>query len=379
MFPVNKPLITELDIESVSHALRSGWISGEGPVVQEFEDKFAGFVNRKFGIAVSNGSIALDLVFESLDLPEGSEVILPSFAIISCLAPILRQGLTPVFIDADIVTWNVDIKDVYKAVTPKTGAILMVHTYGLGIPLTELSEFCTNQGLFLIEDAAEAHGVLVDGKKCGSFGNVSTFSFYANKLITSGEGGMIVTDDENLSDRLRSLRNLAFKKNQRFVHDELGFNYRLSSMQASLGLSQLARIHEAVHHRILIAETYQKNLRYQHLFSFQPNQTQFSKNIYWVVGILLNADVAKFKQKIIDGLESKGVQTRPFFYPLNRQPVLRKFGIFPSTSFPNSEDLYDRGFYLPTGNGYQIEDIVLICGIFNDLCDLIFLEKNGTD
>ena len=379
MFPVNKPLITDLDIESVSQALRSGWISGEGPIVQEFENKFAGFVNRKFGIAVSNGSIALDLVFESLDLPEGSEVILPSFAIISCLAPILRQGLTPVFIDADIVTWNVDMGDVYKAVTPRTGAILMVHTYGLGIPLTELSDFCTKQGLYLIEDAAEAHGVLVDGKKCGSFGNVSTFSFYANKLITSGEGGMVVTDDENFSERLRSLRNLAFKKNQRFVHDELGFNYRLSSMQASLGLSQLARIHEAVSHRILIAETYQKNLRHQHLFSFQPNRTEFSRNIYWVVGILLNADVAKFKQEIIDGLESKGVQTRPFFYPLNRQPVLKKFGISPGTCFPNSEDLYERGFYLPTGNGYQIEDILSICRIFNDLCDLIFLEKNGTN
>jgi perosamine synthetase len=374
MFPVNKPLIDDRDVEALTQVLRQGWISGEGPVVQEFEDKFSGFVNRKFGIAVSNGSVALDLVFEALDLPAGSEVVLPSFAIISCLAPVLRHNLIPIFVDANITTWNVDVEDVYRSVTPRTGAILMVHTYGLGIPLTGLTDFCDRENIFLIEDAAEAHGVLVDGKKCGSFGNVSTFSFYANKLVTSGEGGMIVTDDEFFTERLRSLRNLAFKKNQRFVHDELGFNYRLSSLQASLGLSQLARIDVAVEHRILIAETYQKNLRHQHLFSFQPVQTENSRNIYWVVGILLNADVAKFKQKIIDGLDSKGVQTRPFFFPLNRQPVLEKFGVFPSSGFPNSENLYDRGFYLPSGNGYQIEDILTICKIFNDLFDLIFKE-----
>jgi perosamine synthetase len=272
----------------------------------------------------------------------------------------------------------VNIKDVLKVVTPRTSAILMVHIYGLGIPLMDLSDFCKKRNIVLIEDAAEAHGVLVDGKKCGSFGHVSTFSFYANKLITSGEGGMILTDDRDFSERLRSIRNLAFKKDQRFVHDELGFNYRLSSLQAALGISQLARIDESVNHRISIAEIYRKNLRHQHLFSFQPTQTDFSRNIYWVVGILLHPEVMEFKQKIIDGLESLGVQTRPFFFPLSQQPVLEKFGVFPPTSFPNSENLYKRGFYLPSGNGYQIEEIQAICKIFNDVCDLIFPENHGT-
>jgi perosamine synthetase len=376
MFPVNKPSITHQDIEAVSEVLRQGWISGEGPIVQEFETKFAAFVNREFGIAVSNGSVALELVFDVLDLPEGSEVILPSFAIISCLAPILRQNLKPVFVDANPVTWNVDLDNIYKAVTPNTSAIMAVHVYGLGIPLTELSNFCKEQGIFLIEDAAEAHGVIVEGKKCGSFGDISTFSFYANKLVTSGEGGMVLTNDGHLSERLRSLRNLAFRKDQRFVHDELGFNYRLSSLQASLGISQLARIGESVQHRMNIADIYQKNLRHQHLFTFQPAKTEFSTNIYWVVGILLNANAARFKHAIIKSLEDNGVQTRPFFYPLHQQPVLEKFGISTSSKFPISENLYENGFYLPSGNGYLIEEIHSICKIFNEVLDLIFPEGN---
>jgi perosamine synthetase len=345
-------------------------------VIEEFEEKFANFVGRKFGVAVSNGSVALELAFEALDLPEGSEVIIPSFAIVSCLAPVLKSKLIPVFIDSDLVTWNVELDNVYRAVSPKTKAILMVHTYGLGVPLYDLERFCRDRKIYLIEDAAEAHGVEIQGGKAGSFGDISTFSFYANKLITTGEGGMVLTNDESISSRLRVLRNLAFKRETRFVHDELGHNYRLSSMQAALGISQLEKISEIVMHRKLIAKTYMSCLKHQYLYSFQPLATEFSENVYWVVGVLLNDRIGKYKDEIISRLNSCGVQTRPFFYPLHLQPLLGKYEGLPTYNLDKSLKLYENGFYLPSGNGYEIKEIHSISLIFNEIMAELILEND---
>ncbi len=376
MYPVNKPLITKQDIESVTSALNEGWISGDGPVVQEFETRFAELVDRKFGVAVCNGSVALDLAFEVLNLPEGSEVILPSFAIVSCLAPILRQKLSPIFVDADSSTWNVDLEKVYTSISPKTSAILVVHTYGLGSPLNELESHCRANGIYLIEDAAEAHGVRIQGRPAGSFGDISTFSFYANKLITTGEGGMVLTNDVMLSNRLSALRNLAFKKEKRFIHDEIGHNFRLSSLQAALGISQLSRIEKTVEHRVRIANTYKQQLLYQNLFKFQPSHDEHSNNVYWVVGILLGDKIKAYKDELVHNLAVMGIQTRPFFYPLNKQPLLKKYSFEVATTSINSETLYECGFYLPSGNGYTLDEIIEISAIFNAVMAELIKDKN---
>jgi perosamine synthetase len=376
MYPVNKPSITDKDIDAVSATMVGGWLSGDGPVVQEFEFKFSELAERKYAVAVCNGSVALELAFEALNLPVGSEVILPTFAIISCLAPILRQNLVPVFVDADLFTWNVDLKKLYECISPATKAILVVHTYGLGLQLDELEIFCKKNSIYLIEDAAEAHGVIIDGRRAGSFGDVSTFSFYANKLITTGEGGMILTNNKEISVRLNSLRNLGFKKELRFVHDELGHNYRLSSLQASLGISQISRIQDAVNRHIQIANIYKKHLLFQNLYSFQPAKNKSSTNVYWVVGILLCEKMKDYKLDLVNRLEAMGVQTRPFFYPLHRQPLLGNYSIDLNQSLPNSENLYDSGFYLPTGNGYIDREIIEISTIFNRVMSELVQEKN---
>lgn len=367
LYPVNKPKITKEDIDLVSKSLAEGWISGEGPYVETFEKKFSEICNRKFGISVSNGSVALELVFDALDFPPGSEVLIPSFAIISCLAPLLRRGLVPIFIETDPYTWNISIDDALSKISPKTKAILFIHTYGISVDVDPLIEVCKENEIFLIEDAAEAHGVLYKNLPCGSFGDVSVFSFYANKLVATGEGGMVLTNNEKIAEKIYYLKNLAFLKDDRFKHFDLGWNFRLSSIQAALGVSQLRRLEEIVKHRIDIASIYKSTLGQFKDLEFQISETRYSKNVYWVVGINLKGELEGKKQQIVKRLENKGIQTRPFFYPLHLQPVLRKYGISSQVKLPNAESLYENGFYLPSGNGYSLQEI-------EDIARLVMIE-----
>lgn len=357
LYPVNKPKITKEDIDLVSKSLSEGWISGEGPYVETFEKKFAEICNRKFGISVSNGSVAIELVFDALDLPPGSEVLVPSFAIISCLAPILRRGLLPIFVETDPHTWNICIDDALSKISPKTKAVLFVHTYGISVDVDPLLEVCRENKIYLIEDAAEAHGVFYKGRPCGSFGDVSVFSFYANKLVTTGEGGMILTNNEKIAEKIYYLKNLAFLKDERFKHFDLGWNFRLSSIQAALGISQVDRLGEIVQHRISIVNIYKKYLNRFDNLEFQIAETPYSKNVYWVVGIKLKDELEGKRNEIVRRLADKGIQTRPFFYPLHKQPVLKKYGLVSQIELKNCEDLYKNGFYLPSGNGYLLQEI----------------------
>lgn len=244
--PVNTPLLDGNEKKYLTECIDSGWISSEGPFIKEFEQQFSARMGRKHGIAVSNGTAAIDAAVEALDIGPGDEVIMPTFTIISCISQIVRNGGLPVLIDSDPITFNMDVKQVEAKITPRTKAIMIVHIFGLPVDVAPLLDIAKRHGLKVLEDAAEMHGQTYMGKPCGSFGDISTFSFYPNKHITTGEGGMILTDDDELAETCRSLRNLCFQANKRFVHERLGWNLRMTNMQAALGVAQLERLDEFV-------------------------------------------------------------------------------------------------------------------------------------
>ena len=355
--PVNTPLIDESDVDAVSQALRDGWISGEGPVVAKFEQDFANYCDRKHGVSVTNGTAAIELVIHSLGFGAGDEIIVPSFAIISCVSQILRCGATPIFVDADPLTWNMDVNAIEELITPQTRAIMAVHTYGLPVDMDILVGLAKRHNLIIIEDAAESHGLLYKGMRCGSFGLVSTFSFYANKHLTSGEGGMVVTDDDSLAEKLRYYRNLTFRPESRFVHNELGWNLRMSSLQCALGASQLTRIEQILESRRVLGAQYQEAFGDIKDIQLPLVKTEFSRNNYWVFGIVLQGRHAETRPAIQAALAEVGVGTRPFFWPLHLQPVLKQFGFDKQSPLPVAEHLGSNGFYIPNGLGMSSEDV----------------------
>lgn len=357
MIPVSRPRITNDDVEAVANILRQGFVSGDAPIVAEFERDFAAAVNRSHGIAVANGSVALDLALHALDLTEHDEVVIPSFTIASCLFAVLRTKAKPVFADVDPSTWNLSVETLRSVVTPHTRALLAVHIYGLPIDMDPILRFCADREITIVEDAAESHTVTYNGKVCGSFGLASTFSFYANKAITCGEGGMIVTDDDEFALRLRGLRNLAFlpPPGPRFVHEEIGWNVRLSALLAALGKSQLLRMNDVTAEKRRIGLAYHQFLGDEASLTMQPTETTYSQNMYWVVGAVLPATCDA--RQIAAALRERGVDTRPFFYPLHQQPVLARYSLNSQPSLPVSERLGRSGLYLPSFVGITDEEI----------------------
>lgn len=347
--PVNEPVLDGNEENYLTECVRSGWISSEGPFVARFEEQFSARLGRRHGIAVANGSVALDLAVSALGLGKGDEVILPTFTIISCAAAVVRAGAVPVLVDCDPDTWNMDTAQVRARITTQTKAILVVHIYGLPVDMEPLLALAREYGLRIIEDAAEMHGQFYRERSCGSFGDISVFSFYPNKHITTGEGGMLMTDDRRLAESCRSLRNLCFRPQQRFVHDELGWNFRMSNLQAALGVAQLERLDE------FVARKRRMGARYKDLLSgiaglqLPLAATDFASNIYWVFGVVLNDDVDFDAKEAMDRLGQLGIGTRPFFWPMHEQPVFRKMGMFGGESHPVSERIARRGFYLPSG------------------------------
>jgi perosamine synthetase len=358
--PVNEPLLGEPEKRYLLECIETRWISSDGPFVKQFEDQFAARVRRTYGIAVSNGSAALEVAVTALGLGPGDEVILPTFTIISCVAPLVRIGATPILIDCDPHTWNMDVRQIERKITSRTKAMMVVHIYGLPVDLDPVMALAEKYRLSVIEDAAEMHGQTYKGHPCGSFGDISTFSFYPNKHITTGEGGMILTDDAAIAERCRSLRNLCFQSGRRFVHEELGWNFRMSNVQAALGVAQLERFDEVV------VRKRQMGRRYTGLLSDVPGiqlpvvSTDYAENIYWVYGIVLKDDVPFDAEEAMSRLNKEQIGTRPFFWPLHEQPVFRKMGLFANESYPVAERLARRGFYLPSGlalTGEQIADV----------------------
>ena len=347
--PVNEPDLTGNERKYLNECIDTGWISSEGPFIREFETRFAERVGRRHGIAVCNGSAALDAAAAALDIGPGDEVIMPSFTIISCAAAVSRLGGTPVVVDCDPDTWNMDVGAVESRITPRTRAIMPVHIYGLPVDMDPLLEIARRHRLFVIEDAAEMIGQTYRDKPCGSFGDISTFSFYPNKHVTTGEGGMILTDDDALAERCRGLRNLSMKAPRRFVHDEIGWNFRMTNMQAAVGLAQLERLDDFVPRKRRIFDRYTELLSDIPSLQLPVACTEYARNINWVYGIVMSADVDFDAEEAMKRLGAQGVGTRPFFWPMHEQPVYRKQGLFEGETYPNAERIARRGFYLPSG------------------------------
>lgn len=359
--PVNQPLLNGKEREYLNQCLETGWISAEGPFVQQFEQAFAAQMGRQYGVAVTNGSAALDAAVGALGIGKGDEVIMPTFTIISCAAAVVRAGAIPVLIDSDRRTWNMDVSQIESKITSRTKAIMIVHIYGLPTEVNPILELAQKYCLAIIEDAAEMHGQTYDGRPCGSFGNLSTFSFYPNKHITTGEGGMIVTDDPQLAAKCRSLRNLCFQPQQRFVHEELGWNLRMTNLQAALGLAQLERLTEFVERKREMGQYYTELLQDLTYLELPIAKTLAADNIYWVYGVVLTDDWGDDAQIMMQKLAQLKVGTRPFFYPMHQQPVFQKMGLFAGESYPVAERLAQRGFYLPSGMALTLEQIELVC------------------
>ncbi len=360
MIPVSEPLLGENASAYVEEALRSGWISSEGRFITEFERGWARYCGVEHGIAVCNGTVAIELAMAALALPPGSEVILPSFTIISCVAAVLRTGCRPVLVDCEPDTWCLDVAEVERKITPRTRAIMPVHMYGHMAEMDRLTDLARRHDLAIIEDAAEAHGGRYRGRRAGSFGSLATFSFYANKIVTTGEGGMVVTDDLALADRARSLRNLAFRRDQRFLHTELGYNFRMTNLQAAIGLSQIECIDDHLARKRRMAFLYTDRLR--GLPGLQlPVQRDGVENVYWMYGIVLDEAVDLDAAGFAKRLRGKGVDTRPFFLGMHEQPVLLDQGLFRGEHYPVTERLARRGLYLPSGLGLNESEIETVC------------------
>jgi perosamine synthetase len=344
-------LISSEDKLAVLEALDQTWISGETEPINRLEAKLSEILGVKNTVTISNGTAALDLAIEALEIKKNDECIVPTFTIISTLSQLLRSGARVLLADSDPISWSIDANQLGDLLTKNTKIIIPVHIYGLAADIEKIRVLTVNTDTFILEDAAEALGVTVKGKQCGSLGDASIFSFYANKVVTGGEGGAFCTDDKKLADRVRALRNLNFIPNQRFVSENLGYNQRLGGLSAALIHSQLQRLDELNKRKIELAKRYLSNLAGHPWISFAPVSHDGVENTFWVFPILLNESSPYDAEQMQKLLEEKGVQTRRFFCPMHLQPLASKFGLVASGTFPVAENLWFRGIYLPSGLG----------------------------
>ena len=370
--PVNEPLLNGNEEKYLVDCIRTGWISSDGPYVKKFEASMAEIAGREFGIAVSNGSVALDLAITALGITKGDEVILPAHTIISCAAAIYRAGAVPVVVDCCPRTYNMTADLIREKVNSKTKAIMLVHIFGLPVEVDEIMEIASEHNLFVIEDAAEAHGLSYKGRPCGSFGDISTFSFYPNKHITTGEGGMVVTNDPTLAEKCRYYMNLCFDNERRFQHDHLGWNYRMTNLQAAVGVAQIEQLDKFVKLKRAMGMRYLEGLNDVKHIQLPIKSLDYADNIFWVFPIVLkdacHLDSVQFRAL----LGEKGVGTRPFFWPIHKQNVFKDDGFFNNVSCPVSEKIATRGLYLPSGMAlkssqidYVIAQVIDILGTTN--------------
>ncbi|MEM4216738.1 MAG: DegT/DnrJ/EryC1/StrS family aminotransferase [Candidatus Methanomethylicaceae archaeon] len=375
MIPVNEPLFGERELEYVTDCVRTGWVSSAGRFIEEFEQRWAEYCGRKYGIAVCNGTAALQVAVRELDLKPGDEVIMPTFTIISCALAVVYEGGVPVLVDSDPRTWTMDVNQVADKITSRTKAIMAVHIYGHPVDMDPILELADRYGLAVIEDAAEAHGAeYLSGRntsdpvwrRCGSFGTISCFSFYANKLITTGEGGMVLTDDPKLAERARSLRNLCFQPDRRFYHKELGYNFRMTNLQAALGLAQLERMDQIVAKKRWIGQEYSRRL--QDIEGLQlPVEEPWARSVYWMYGVVLSEEIGMNADQLAKKLRERGVDTRPFFLGLHEQPVFHRRGLFLKERYPVAERLARQGLYLPSGLALTEDQLTQVCDVMHEV------------
>lgn len=370
MILVNEPKLEEEDFRALEDAFRSGWISSAGRYVEEFEQLWAAYCGQKHGVTVSSGTTALQVAVEAVGIGPGDEVIMPSYTIISCALAVVRAGAIPVLVDCEPDTFCMDVDAIEARITPRTKAIMVVHMFGHPVDMDIILGLGDKYGLSIIEDAAEVHGAEYLSRRtndpawlrCGGMGHIATFSFFANKLITTGEGGMVITSDNHLAERCRELRNLCFRADRRFRHTELGHQFRLTNMQAALGVNQVRRLDKIVSRKRAIADAYRSRLA--HIEGLQlPVEKDWARSVFWVYSLLLSddrkLDAATFGEK----LKRLGVETRPFFLGMHEQPVFRDMGLFLDTAgmYPVTEKIARKGLYLPSGLSITEPQIDIVC------------------
>jgi perosamine synthetase len=360
VIPVFEPVISEDEIQTVVDALRRGEVSGTfGKYIDDFEGEFAAYVGCKHGIAVNSGTSALHLAVAALELQKGDEVLVSASTNIATALAALHNGAVPVPVDSEKVTWNLDLDLIEGLITPKTKAIIPVHLYGHPVDMNRLMELANKHGLVVIEDCAESHGATVRGRMTGSFGHMSCFSFYANKVITTGEGGMITTNSQAFAERVRLLRNLAFTT-PRFRHELAGFNFRMPGYVAALGLAQFRKIDKIVEEKRRVAHAYIEKLKDVPGLQL-PAEMEWAKNVYWMVGLVVRPEFGISRDKLVEALAERGIQTRTFFCPMNQQPVLKKMEGFREVACPVADSIWETGIYLPSTWTLDEEKIEFVC------------------
>jgi perosamine synthetase len=353
MIPVSKPLITDRDVRFVADAVSSGWVSSIGPFIDRFEHDFAKFCDVRHCITTSNGTVALHLALQTLDIGPGDEVIVPDLTFVATANAVVHAGATPVFADVSYSDWCLDIESVESLITPQTKAIIPVHLYGHPANLNPILSLASKYNLHIIEDAAEAHGAEYMEKKVGGYGSCGIFSFYANKIITTGEGGAITTNSDDIAERARFLRDHAMSKTKRYWHTEVGFNYRMTNMQAALGVNQISQIESLISQRDSILDTY-RELLLPHGLKLNPKPTGI-RPVNWLTCVLLEGISRDDRDAIISRLSSLNIDTRPFFYPLSSFPM------FKQRVNKVAYDISSRGICLPTYPGLLKSEIRYVC------------------
>jgi len=363
---VNSPLLTGNEKKYLMDCIDSGWISSEGSYVTKLEQSMAQLTQRQHGIAVCNGTVALELAVKAIGIEPGDEVIMPTFTIISCALAIVRAGGIPVLVDSCSDTWNMDIKQIESKITEKTKAIMVVHIYGLPVEMNPVIELAEKYNLKIIEDAAQMLGQCYYERPCGSFGDVSIFSFYPNKLVTTGEGGMVVTNSLTVAQQCQLLRNLSFIPEQRYYHEQLGYNFRMSNLQAAVGVAQFERLNDYIQIKHEMGERYQTLLKDLDTLQLPIAKTDYAQNIYWVFGMVSKREDMP-ASKWMKALRQQGIDSRAFFVPMHQQPVFQKMGLFQNESYPVAEKLGKYGFYIPSGLALTTKQIEKVCQTIKNL------------
>ena len=364
MIPVAEPSLGEEELKNVVEAVKSGWISSKGKFIEEFEQNFSSYCDRKYGVATSNGTVALHLALKALGIGKGDEVIVPDLTFVAVANTVTYCNAKPVFVDSHPDYWCINPRKIEEKITTRTKAIIPVHLYGHPCDMDAIMDVEEDHNLYIVEDAAEAHGAEYKGKKVGSFGVVSCFSFYGNKIITTGEGGMCLTNDEELAEKMRILRDHGMNPNKRYWYDIIGFNYRITNLQAAIGVAQLKKLDRFVEKKRKIARSYSeelKDLEGKELVTLHP-EMPWAKCVYWMYCILVEDKFGMGRDELIKNLEEKGIDTRPFFYPVHVMPPYKN-----NERFPVAEEIAKKGINLPSGVSLKEEVIKLVCGAIEDI------------
>lgn len=378
MIPVNQPSISKNALKYISECVKTGWISSSGMYIKKFEDEFAKFVGVKHAITTTNGTTALHLALSTMGITKGDEVIVPSHTMMASAAAVVYTGATPVFVDVRRDSWNMDVNKVEKLINKKTKAIMPVHIYGLPVEMDLIIKLAKKYKLHIIEDAAESLGARYKNKMTGSIGDIGCFSFYANKIVTTGEGGMITTNNDKLAKRARMLKDLAHSPKRRFWHLEVGYNYRMTNMQAALGLAQLENANEYIRRKEWMANLYNKRLSKIPGITL-PIKSKNSNNVYWMYGVLVEKEFGIKRDEFMKRLYKKDIDTRTFFIPMHKQPALTKLGFAKTAKCPIAEEIGKRGLYLPSGLAITKTQINTVCKAIKDIKKDIDKSKNDQE